>query len=133
MKLSRSRGKHKNTFEQQVHSLLETVYGKAKVLYESETLTYEVQETRKYTPDWKIKGTYVYVEGKGRFKTEDRKKMLLIKAQHPKKTFRFFFQSGNRKLYKGSNTTYGEWADAHGFEWTDLKKGIPKTWLPRNE
>lgn len=128
MKLSRQRGKHKNTFEQDVHKLLENVFGKANVLYETETVPYQIIETHKYTPDWKIKGTKVYIEGKGRLTTADRKKTLLVRNQYPKLTFRMFFQSGNRKLYKGSNTTYGEWCDKHGIEWTDLKKGIPKSW-----
>jgi len=59
----------------------------------------------------------------------ERKKHLLMKEQNPDIEIKFFFDKSNNKIYKGSSTTYGDWATAHGFEWTDLKRGLPPEWI----
>lgn len=102
------------------------------VEYEPHRLKFQVPvQQRTYTPDFLIKGNKksFYIEVKGRLTQQDRKKMLLVKEQHPDKIFRFVFATGKNKLYRGSPTTYGDWCDKHGFEWTDLKKGIPDEWF----
>jgi len=48
-----------------------------------------------------------------------RKKMKLVKKFNPKLDIRLIFEKASNKIYKGSKTTYGEWADLHGFKWTD--------------
>ena len=96
--------------------------------YEYETLkmSYDVSESRTYTPDF-ILPNGIVVETKGRFTTADRKKHLLVQAQHPKTDIRFVFQNPNAKLYKGSKTTYAQWCDKNGFKWA--AKRIPDEWL----
>ena len=50
--------------------------------YEVDTFSYEVAETRKYTPDWTVKksnGKIVYLEFKGVLDGSTRKKMKLMK------------------------------------------------------
>jgi hypothetical protein len=101
--------------------------------YEAFTLNYiqpEVQ--RRCTPDF-VLANGIIVESKGRFLTEDRKKMRLIKEQHPDLDIRFVFSNPNTRISKTSKTTYGKWAADHGFPYAAKK--IPDAWLhePRNE
>lgn len=90
--------------------------------YEVDTFEFEVAEIRKYTPDWTVKkknGRLVYLEYKGVLDGKTRKKMKLVKKQHPKLDIRLVFQKASNKIYRGSKTSYGDWADQHGFKWTD--------------
>ena len=128
-KYSRKRGKFKNGFEAKVFKELERAFG-CPVIYEPYTFHYKVDEVRKYTPDFFIKGSDgLYIEGKGKFTGFDRKKMLLVKEQHPEVEFRMYFVSGNKRLSKVSKTTYGSWCEKNGIEWCDLKTGVPNSWL----
>ena len=95
--------------------------------YEKLKIEYEVQEVRKYTPDFVILSNGIIVESKGRFVTADRKKHLLIKKQHPTLDIRFVFSNSRAKINKGTKTTYGDWCDKHGFLYAD--KLIPEEWL----
>ena len=79
-----------------------------------------------YTPDFRLPNG-IYIESKGWFLPEDRKKHLLIKEQHPEMDLRFILQSPNGKIYKGSKTTYAQWCDKHGFKWA--KKEVPRAWI----
>lgn len=97
--------------------------------YENDTFEYRVEETRTYTPDWTIlttSGNWIYVEFKGVLDKATRKKMKLVKAQHPELDIRIVFEKAGNKIYKGSKTTYGMWADQHGFVWSD--NCLPKSW-----
>lgn len=98
------------------------------IAYEYETLSikYEVNETRKYTPDFKLPNGII-VESKGRFTSADRKKHLLVQKQHPEYDIRFVFSNSRAKLNKGSKTTYADWCQKHGFPYAD--KHIPEEWL----
>lgn len=80
----------------------------------------------KYHPDFRLPNG-IFIETKGRFLTEDRKKHLLIKEQHPELDIRFLFSSAKVKLSKSSKTTYAAWCDKHGFKWAE--KTIPDEWL----
>ncbi|WP_246591071.1 hypothetical protein [Aminobacter anthyllidis] len=86
----------------------------------------------KYNPDFhtlkKRDGTKLYIEGKGRFLTEDRQKHLLIRQQHPELDIRFVFQNARAKISKTSTTTYAKWCEDKGFLYAD-KGIIPKEWL----
>lgn len=94
--------------------------------YETTKIEYDVRETRKYTPDF-ILPNGVIVETKGRFVAADRKKHLLIRAQHPFIDIRFVFSNSKQKISKGSKTTYADWCDKFGFKYAD--KQIPEDWL----
>ena len=83
-----------------------------------------------YCPDFLIKkrdGSHWFCESKGRFLTNDRAKMLLVREQNPKADIRFVFSNSRAKIYKGSKTTLGMWCDKHGFQYAD--KTIPAAWL----
>lgn len=94
--------------------------------YETLKISYEVNETRKYTPDF-IFPNGVIVETKGRFTAADRKKHLLVKKQHPEYDIRFVFSNSKAKLNKGAKSSYADWCNKHGFKYAD--KDIPEEWL----
>ena len=79
-----------------------------------------------YTPDFKLPNG-IFIETKGRFVAEDRKKHILIKGQYPELDIRFVFQNSKNKLRKGSKTTYADWCVKYGFKFAD--KEIPTDWF----
>lgn len=84
--------------------------------YETSVLAYvSPVQKRKYNPDWTIKPGW-YIETKGRFTSSDRKKILLVKEQHPEARILIVFQRQQNKLYKGSPTSYTEWCKANDVE-----------------
>lgn len=94
--------------------------------YETLKIRYEVNETRRYTPDFVLPNGII-IETKGRFVAADRKKHLLVKQQHQELDIRFVFSNSRAKLSKGARSTYGEWCEKHGFLYAD--KQIPQEWL----
>ena len=94
--------------------------------YEKLKLKYAVNETRTYTPDFKLSNGII-IESKGRFVAADRKKHLLVKQQHPHLDIRFVFSNSKAKISKGSKTNYGDWCDKNGFLYDD--KLIPEGWI----
>jgi len=99
--------------------------------YEEEFIRYVQPETKhKYTPDFKIEGTDFFIEVKGIFDKEDRKKHLLLKAQGAPE-IRFVFYNAKKPIYKGSKTTYADWCDKNGFIWSH--RAIPKDWLTEGD
>ena len=95
--------------------------------YEVTAVTYTKPETKhKYTVDFTLPNG-ILVETKGRWTLEDRKKMVLVKEQHPELDIRMVFQSANTKIRKGSKTTYSDYCDKHGIIWAEKK--IPESWL----
>lgn len=81
--------------------------------YEPEEIPYRLD--LKYNPDWKIGN--VYIETKGKFDYDSRRKMLAVISQNPDKDIRLVFMRNN-KLGKGSKTKYGDWCDKHGIKWS---------------
>jgi hypothetical protein len=79
-----------------------------------------------YTPDFRLPNG-IFIETKGRFVLEDRKKHLLIKQQSPELDIRFVFQNAKNKLRKGSKTTYADWCTKNGFQYCEGT--IPSEWL----
>jgi hypothetical protein len=97
--------------------------------YEKDKLHYVIPESKhKYTPDFCI-GKNKFIEVKGYLKPVERKKHVLLKEQHPEVTIYFFFDNADKKIYKGSKTTYGMWARENGFEYSDMKRGLPPEWF----
>lgn len=102
--------------------------------YEKMKIGYTVPEREaRYTPDFVLLHNGIILEGKGILDAEDRKKHLLVKAQHPELDIRFIFSRSSSPIYKGSPTTYAKWCEHHGFKYAD--KLVPEEWLrepPRN-
>ena len=93
--------------------------------YESETLSYVIPAREaKHIPDFVAKGKKkVYFEAKGYFSSQDRTKLLRVKAAHPKVDLRIIFQADNW-LTKKKKSRYSDWARKHGFRfciWPNLE------------
>jgi len=120
---------YRSRFEWQIAMKLEQE-GKAYE-YEKHVLRYIVPEKgHRYTPDFKIAGTDFYIEVKGLFDSDDRKKHILLKEQGSDE-IRFVFYDANKKISKRSKTTYANWCDKHGFKWSH--RVIPEGWLNENK
>lgn len=94
--------------------------------YESSKINF-VPKPRTYTPDFYIPHRDIYIEAKGKLDKGDRVKMILVREQNPDLDIRIVFQNARNKIYKGSKTTYGDWANRHGFDWAE--GNIPEEWL----
>lgn len=115
-------------FEEKVAKQLKEYYGK-KVDYETETISYKIPETNHhYTPDF-ILPNGIIIETKGRFTAIDRRKHILIKKQHPELDIRFVFSRLEKRISKGSKTTYKSWCIKNGFKYAE--KTVPEKWLKR--
>lgn len=104
---------------------------KKKYSYESEKISYiQPEKVRSYTPDFilnKKNGEKMYIESKGRWVLDDRKKHELIKKQYPNIDIRFIFSNPNAKINKKSKTTYADICEKFG--WKYAKKIVPQEWL----
>lgn len=117
--------RYKSVWELDVSKLLEEL--DIPVEYETDKIPYTIPESsHKYTPDFKLRKD-VYIEAKGKFVAQDRKKILLLQEQYPNLKVYLLFQNANQKLRKGSKTSYGEWCSKNGIEWSH--KTIKKEWL----
>ena len=99
---------------------------KVEFKYEDTKLPYTIEHT--YCPDFYIPDTDIYIEAKGFWRPEDRRKIKAIKEQHPEIDIRMAFQNPKKKISKGSKVTYAQWCDRKGILWCDFKK-IPISWL----
>ena len=83
--------------------------------YEQDKIKYTIPESaHTYTPDFTVTSN-VYIETKGLWVADDRKKAMLVKEQHPEIKILYVFQR-NQALYKGSKTTYLQWAHKQGLD-----------------
>lgn len=125
---------YRNTLEEDVSQQLAAAG--VTFTFEAEKLPYEVpSRTAHYLQDFRV--GRIVLEVKGRFggprarssdDARERQKFVLLKEQYPELDIRFVFQRAATKIYKGSKTTYADWADAHGFAWCD-KGRIPAEWI----
>ncbi len=96
--------------------------------YETLKIPYTVPERHStYMPDFILGDIIIEVKGSW-FDSEDRQKLIRVKEQHPHLDIRIVFDRATSKIYKGSKTTLGKWADDHGFPYAD-KGTIPLSWL----
>lgn len=94
--------------------------------YEAEKLTYQ-HAPQTYTPDFLLDKD-VLIEYKGKMTNETRRKLLSIKRCNPRRRLCIVFEQPNNKLSSRPNATrYWQWAEKHGFEWSD--KTINPSWL----
>lgn len=88
----------------------------------------ECVEYGTYTPDFTFQrsGRTLFVEIKGRFTSQDRTKMRLVRKAYPEHDIRIVFQR-NHPLRKGSTTHYTDWAAKVGFPCI-VGNSIPEEW-----
>lgn len=96
-----------------------------KYEYESTKVPYVIQHN--YTPDFLLPNG-VYLECKGYWDPDDRRKIKAVKEQNPDLDIRMVFQSPFNKISKKSKTTYAQWCDKNGIPWTSFTN-IPLEWL----
>lgn len=118
-------GIYRSLFEARVAKVLHTLG--VRFEYEKTKLTYVVPErTATYTPDFVLPNG-VIIECKGRFTTEDRKKMLLVIANNPTRDIRMLFQNSRVKIRKGSKTSYADWCNKNSVQWAEGQ--VPQAWI----
>ncbi len=100
---------------------------KAKLPFEFEQETFTYVIIAKYTPDFRI-GKGKFIETKGHFDREDRRKVRAFVEQYPKIKLYMLFGNADNKINAGSKTTYGMWATKYGIEWADIRQGLPTHW-----
>ena len=94
--------------------------------YESSKITYTLEKT--YTPDFFLPNKHLYLEVKGYWSPEDRRKQLEVRKQNPDLDIRMVFQSPFNKISKRSKTTYAKFCDKKNILWTAWHN-IPIEWL----
>ena len=115
--------KFRSKLEENVASLLEGLG--ISYEYEAEKLSYVIEH--RYTPDFKLPN-YKYLEVKGYWDAEDRRKILAVKKDNPDIDLRMVFQSPYNTISKKSKTTYAKWCEKHDIPWTSYHD-IPLEWL----
>lgn len=121
----RSAESYRSGLEKAVTKALEA--GKATFAYEPGWVKYIVPEhVSRYLPDY-VLGNGIIVEAKGQFVANDRKKHLLVKAQHPDLDIRFVFSNPMTRISKISKTTYAAWCESNGFLYARLL--TPQAWI----
>ena len=99
---------------------------KVRFKYASLKIEWEDLMYRTYTPDFILHNGLI-IETKGRFTSDDRRKHIAIKKQHPELDIRFVFENSKRKLSKGAKNTYATWCERNMFLYAD--RVIPEEWL----
>ena len=115
--------KFRSKLEKNIADLLEQLG--VSYLYESEKLSYTISHN--YTPDF-VLPNYTYLEAKGYWSPEDRRKILNVKKSNPEIDLRMVFQSPYNTISKKSKTTYAQWCERHDIPWTSYQD-IPIEWL----
>jgi hypothetical protein len=120
----------KSGLEDGIAEQVKNKYGKGHGdAYEQYKISYDVPVSHHvYTPDF-VLDNGIIIEAKGIFSggATERKKYILVKQQYPHLDIRFIFSNPQTKLYKGSKTTYGDWAEKNGFLYA--RKFIPDSWF----
>ena len=115
--------KFRSGLEEKVSELLNNL----GVVYEYESTKVPYVLHCSYTPDFCLVNG-IYLETKGLFTPEDRRKILAVKKDHPDMDLRMVFQAPFNKISKKSKTTYAAWCEKHDIKWCAYHS-IPIEWL----
>ena len=115
--------KFRSKLEKNIADLLQQLG--VSYLYESEKLSYTISHN--YTPDF-VLPNYTYLEAKGYWSPEDRRKILNVKKSNPEIDLRMVFQSPYNTISKKSKTTYAQWCERHDIPWSSYQE-ISIEWL----
>lgn len=121
MKIKIKKKKTRNSFEAGLD--LQLKRSGLKFKYEAEKIPYVI--SGHYIPDFIIETPTgrLYVEAKGYFRPEAKRKMVAVKKQNPEKDFRIVFCLSSKKQM----LRYTKWAQKHGFKFSF--GSIPPEWL----
>ena len=112
----------RSTLEKEVAAILSRL--KLDYTYEEGKLPYVIEHN--YIPDFRVGD--VYLEAKGYFPADQRRKMKAVKKANPDLDIRIIFQNPLKKISKTSKTSYAMWAEKNGFPWC-VYYAIPVDWL----
>jgi hypothetical protein len=120
---ARYRGRLEEAVGEQLHA------AGIKAAYEGGWVPFAVpSRTARYLPDFRVGDIIIEAKGWwGRQGAKERQKFILLKEQHPELDIRFVFSNANKPIYKGSPTTFANWADDHGFKWSE--KVVYTKWI----
>lgn len=121
--------RYRNGLERRVGEQLKSAGVSFK--YEPHTIPISIPARKStYLMDFLADNVPIILETKGYFYNgaTDRKKLVLVKEQHPEYDIRIVFSNAKKPLYKGSKTTYGKWATDNGFKWADGGV-VPDVWI----
>lgn len=104
------KGSFRSSFEKRASEILTKVG--VQFEYEVDTIPYVL--SLNYLPDFKLSDENIYVETKGFFKPEDRRKLRAVKKANPDLDIRIWFQRDNY-LNKTKKSKYSDWAIKNGF------------------
>ena len=121
--MKKKTSKFRSKLEERIATLLKTLG--VSYEYESEKISYVIQHH--YTPDF-VLPNHVYLEAKGYWAPEDRRKVLAVKKDNPDMDLRMVFQAPYNTISKRSKTTYAQWCEKHEIPWTHFHD-IPLDWL----
>jgi len=99
-----------------------------RVEYEVDTLEYDIPA--KYTPDFTITrddGSTFFIEAKGYFDNDDRRKMKHVKRCNPHADIRIWFQRDSW-LSTAHSGRYSDWAEKNGFPY-HVGESFPQHWF----
>ena len=116
--------RYRSGLEREVAAFLKD--NQTRVRYEVLKIEWEDLRYRTYTPDF-ILDNGIIIETKGIFDSEDRRKHMEIRKQHPELDIRFVCSNSMSKLYKGAKSRYYNWCDKNEFLWAH--RVIPEAWL----
>lgn len=101
----------RNKFEAKVAKTISAGYK-----YETTRLPYKLEH--EYLPDWIDEPNKSIIEAKGRFDASDRRKMKAIRQQYPDWSITIVFQNPETKISKKSQTSYSQWCEKNGIDWS---------------
>lgn len=117
---------YRSKFEAKIADQLKK--NKIKFTYETERVRFVMPESNHvYKPDF-ILPNGLFIETKGKWDSDSRKKMALVKEQHPKLDIRILFMR-DQPIRKGSETFYSDVCKKLGYEYAF--KEIPAEWLKK--
>ncbi len=115
--LKRTKTKVKNKFERKILDQLEL--SGLQVTYEGTKIPYVL--AGHYIPDYVVltPNGKIFIEAKGHFRPEAKRKMVAVKRQHPELDIRLVFYRYNPK--------YERWALKYGFKYA--WGSVPEEWI----
>lgn len=109
----------RNKFESGIQKQLKKKFKKVKVLYEAVKIPYTIEGN--YIPDFILESKLktIYIETKGHFRPEAKRKMVAVKRQHPHLDIRIIFYSKKLRDIR--------WAERYGFPYAI--GDVPQEWV----
>lgn len=127
MRYNRAKKKQRGKYKSRLELYFATLCKKQGLKFEYEPERFKYVRHAHYVPDWRI-GPRTFIETKGYLAPSNRSNLLSFREQHPDITILLLFANADNKLNSRSKTTYAEWAEHNGFQWADIRKGIPDKW-----